>query len=51
MKIEYIRQVQTSYKRIELKAGLGRTEEEMLSHNRIHGILPVGWLSAAAVPP
>ena len=43
MKIEYIRQLQTSYMRIELKAGLGRTEEEMLSHNRIHGILPVGW--------
>lgn len=43
MKIEYIRQLQTSYMRIELKSGLGRTEEEMLSHNRIHGILPVGW--------
>lgn len=43
MEIEYIRQLQLSYMRIELKNELGRTEEEMLSHNKIPGILSVGW--------
>lgn len=43
MEIEYIRQLQSSYMRIELSGELERTEEEMLTHNKIPGLLVVGW--------
>jgi len=41
MKIEYIRNPQSGYMRIELPNPLSRTEEEMLSNNVIEGLLPV----------
>ena len=43
MKIEYIRRMQFGYMRIAMAEPLSRTEEEMLSHNKIEGILPVKW--------
>ena len=43
MKIEYIRKMQFGYMRIAAAEPLSRTEEEMLSHNKIDGILPVKW--------
>ena len=43
MKIEYIRKMQFGYMRIAMAQPLSRTEEEMLSHNKIEGILPVKW--------
>jgi len=43
MKIEYIRKMQFGYMRIVVAQPLSRTEEEMLSHNKIEGILPVKW--------
>lgn len=43
MKIEYIRNMQFGYMRIAVTEPLSRTEEEMLSHNKIEGILPMRW--------
>ena len=43
MEIEYIRQLQASYMRMELENGMDHTEEEMLSHNKIPGLLAVRW--------
>lgn len=43
MKIEYIRNMQFGYMQIEADKPLTRMEEEMLSHNRIEGILPIRW--------
>lgn len=43
MKIEYTRSLQSAYMKIALEEPLSRTEEEMLSHNRIGGILPLQW--------
>lgn len=41
MKIEYIRNMQFGYMRVELQKPLSKTEEAMLEHNAIEGILPV----------
>lgn len=41
MKIEYIRNMQFGYMRMELENPLSKMEEEMLEHNAIEGILPV----------
>ncbi len=41
MNIEYIRNVQFGYMRIDLTHSLSRTEEEMLERNRLEGMLPV----------
>ena len=43
MKIEYTRNLQSAYMKIALEESLSRTEEEMLSHNRIEGVLPLQW--------
>lgn len=43
MKIEYIRNLQFGYMRMELSNPLSKTEEAMLEHNAIEGILPVRW--------
>ena len=43
MKIEYIRNMQFGYMRMELTNPLSKTEEAMLEHNVIEGILPVRW--------
>lgn len=43
MKIEYIRNMQFGYMRMELEHPLSKTEEAMLEHNVIEGILPVCW--------
>lgn len=43
MKIEYIRNMQFGYMQIESDKPLNKIEEEMLSHNRIEGILPIRW--------
>lgn len=43
MKIEYIRNMQFGYMRIAVAEPLSRTEEEMLLHNKIEGILPMQW--------
>lgn len=43
MKIEYIRNMQFGYMRMELANPLSKTEEAMLEHNAIEGILPVRW--------
>ena len=43
MKIEYIRNMQFGYMRIAIAEPLSRIEEEMLSHNKIEGILPIRW--------
>ena len=43
MKIEYIRNMQFGYMRIAVEKPLSKTEEEMLAHNKIEGILPVKW--------
>ena len=43
MKIEYIRNMQSGYMRLELTKPLSKTEEEMLTHNRIEGLLPLRW--------
>ncbi len=43
MKIEYIRNMQFGYMQIEAEVPLSRMEEEMLSHNKIEGLLPIRW--------
>ena len=43
MKIEYIRNMQFGYMKMELANPLSKTEEAMLEHNAIEGILPVCW--------
>lgn len=43
MKIEYMRNMQFGYMRMELERPLSKTEEEMLTHNEIEGLLPVRW--------
>jgi len=43
MKIEYIRNAQSGYMRIEMDISLSRTEEEMLERNQMEGFLPVRW--------
>lgn len=43
MKIEYIRNMQFGYMRMELSMPLTKTEEAMLANNAIEGLLPVCW--------
>ena len=43
MKIEYIRNLQFGYMQIDTDKPLSKMEEEMLSHNKIEGILPIRW--------
>lgn len=43
MKIEYLRNIQFGYMRIEVSEPLSKTEIEMLSRNVIEGILPIRW--------
>jgi len=43
MKIEYIRNMQFGYMRMELTQPLAKTEEAMLANNTIEGLLPVCW--------
>ena len=43
MKIEYTRNMQFGYMRMELENPLTKTEEAMLTHNAIEGLLPVCW--------
>lgn len=43
MKAEYIRNMQASYMRLMSETELSKTEEEMLSHNQIEGILKMSW--------
>ena len=43
MKIEYIRNMQFGYMRMELTKPLTKTEEAMLANNAIEGLLQVGW--------
>ena len=43
MKIEYVRNIQSSYMRMTLAGELDKTEEEMLSRNQIEGILGLSW--------
>lgn len=41
MKIEYVRNLQSSFMRVVLEEELPKTEEEMLERNQIEGLLPV----------
>lgn len=43
MKIEYMRNMQFGYMRIELDKPLSKTDKAMLEQNRIEGLLPVRW--------
>ena len=43
MKIEYMRNMQFGYMRLEQGGPLTKTEEAMLTHNAIEGLLPVSW--------
>lgn len=43
MKIEYMRNMQFGYMRLEATEPLTKTEEAMLTHNVIEGLLPVCW--------
>ena len=43
MKIEYIRNMQFGYMQIDTDKPLSRMDEEMLSHNRIEGLLAIRW--------
>lgn len=43
MKIEYMRNMQFGYMRIELDKTLSKTEKSMLEQNTIEGLLPVRW--------
>ena len=43
MKIEYMRNMQFGYMRLEQSDPLTKTEEAMLAHNAIEGLLPVCW--------
>lgn len=43
MKIEYMRNMHFGYMRLELENPLTKTEEAMLTHNVIEGLLPVCW--------
>lgn len=43
MNIEYIRNMQSSYMSLAAEGVLTQTEEEMLSHNQVEGLLDMTW--------